>query len=369
MARSEARIAVSIWTDADFLALSPTAQRMFMFLLSQPDLAHDGVLALRERRWTKTAKELTRANVEDDLAELRAARFVVVDEDTEEVLIRSFIRRDKVYRQPNVLRAACDHLAVVSSRTILDAIAGELRRVLAADDIAEVSAAIVRDMIETIRKGSPNPSGNPSPKGSPNPSSDPPQSDDDANTHSDGDDVSAGVKGSGNPSGNPSPNPSGNPSAGTPGERGTVTAVRRASPFPVPRSSDPGPRPQSSTGGPRGWSDGDRRRVLDEGAPPPTRCSQHRDTHNPPNCGACADVRKAREQWDRDQAAGNARAQSERARQHAEAVRAAIDACRTCDEHGQVDGRMCLHDPDMTDRARRGAAAAAAAIRRSGGDR
>ncbi|MEV4197032.1 hypothetical protein [Micromonospora globbae] len=359
MARSEARLAVSIWTDADFLALSPTAQRMFMFLLSQPDLAHDGVLALRERRWSKTAAGLTSANVESDLNELRRARFIVVDEDTEEVLIRSFIRRDKVYRQPNVLRAAADHLATVSSPVILAAVAAELHRIAAADDLHDGARPIVAAMLAAIgtpREPLPNPSGNPSAS----PDGDSAAPDDETTARRD---VTAG----GNPSGSLPEGlaePLGNPSAGTPGERGVVTAVSSASPFPGPRSPGPGPRPQSSTGGPRGWSDGDRRRVVDEGLPPPTRCTQHRDTHNPPNCGACADVRRAREQWDRDQAAAYAHAQSERARQQAEATRAAIDACPHCDQHGQRDGRTCLHDPDLSDRARRGAELAAAAIRR-----
>lgn len=393
MARSEARLSVSIWTDADFLDLTEGAQRMFMFLLSQPDLTHDGVLALRERRWSKSAKGLTRADVEDRLEELSKARFIVVDEDTEEVLIRSFIRRDKVYRQPNVLRAAADHLAVVSSPVILAAIATELRRVVTSGDLKGESVRIVEEMLAAIGNPSPSPSG----KGSQNPSGNPsggvPGATDecppnppangcqgsgrtvggakaDASSGIDGDlcrsDVSPDGNPSGNPSGkgsaNPSGNPFGNPSAATPGERGVVTAVSSASPFPVPRA--PGPRPQSSTGGPRGWTDGDRRRTAEPESAPPTRCAQHRDTHNPPNCGACADVRKAREQWDRDQAAAASWARSEQARQQAAATRAAIDACQLCDQHGQRDGRTCLHDPDMNNRARRGAAAARAAIRR-----
>lgn len=213
MARSEARLAVTIWTDPDFLALSPTAQRMFMFLLSQPDLAHTGVLALRERRWSKAAAGLTTAQVTGDLEELTAARFLVVDEDTEELLIRSFIRRDKVYRQPNVLRAAADHLGVVTSPIILAAIAAELRRVATAEDIGEASASIIADMLAALEKGQPNPSANPSP--------------------------------------DPSPKGSANPSAGTPGDRGVVTVVSRDSPSPVPRSSDPRPSPPATAREPR----------------------------------------------------------------------------------------------------------------------
>lgn len=151
MARNEARIAVSIWSDQDFLALSPTAQRMFMFLTSQPDLAHDGVIALRERRWSKTAKSLTVAQIAADLAELSATRFIVVDEDTEELLIRSFIRRDEVYRQPNILRSAGRHLASVSSRVIRAAVAKELARIQAtAEDIPEGSKPVLADLLDSL---------------------------------------------------------------------------------------------------------------------------------------------------------------------------------------------------------------------------
>lgn len=202
MARSEARLSVSIWTDPDFLALTPGAQRMFMFLLSQPDLAHDGVIALRERRWSKAAATLTPEQVARDLEELRVARFVVIDPDAEELLIRSFIRRDKVYRQPNVLRAACDHLAVVSSPVILEALAEELCRVAAEEGLTEASAEIVAAMLKAIEKASQIPTEKGLPKGSEN------------------------------------------PSAGTPGERGVVTAVSSDSPFPVPL--DPRPTPSAS---------------------------------------------------------------------------------------------------------------------------
>lgn len=213
MARSEARLAVSIWTDTDFLALSAAAQRMFMFLLSQPDLAHDGVIALRERRWSKAARGLTVAQVADDLDELAAARFIVMDEDAEELLIRSFIRRDKVHRQPNVLRAAQDHLSVVTSPVILAAIASELRRIAATEEVPEGSTSIIAEMLAAIDRATGNPSENPSE--------------------------------------NPSQEGSGNPTAGPPGERGVVTAVSSASPNPVPRSPDPVPRRRAKRAAPR----------------------------------------------------------------------------------------------------------------------
>lgn len=199
MARSEARLSASIWTDPDFKGLTPTAQRMFMFLLSQPDLAHDGVIALRERRWSTAAAGLAVDAVRRDLDELRAARFVVIDDDAEELLIRSFIRRDKVYRQPNVLRAAADHLDVVTSPYILTALAAELRRVAEADDISEGSASIIAEMLAAIEKACPNPPDTPTP--------------------------------------NPSGNPSDMPTPGTPGVRGVVTVVPQGV-SPIPGSPD-----------------------------------------------------------------------------------------------------------------------------------
>lgn len=260
MARSEARLSVSIWTDPDFLALTPGAQRMFMFLLSQPDLAHDGVIALRVRRWSTTAKTLTRVHIERDLDELHATRFVVVDWDAEELLVRSFIRRDKVYRQPNVLRAAADHLAVVTSPAIRWALAVELERIAGLDEklptdspkiIAEMRAALP----DPTRNPPPNPSRNPSeareePPAEPTPEPvpaapepvtavtaevviEPPLTD-----------ISPGNKGSANPTANPS--------AGTPGERGGLRPYVGDSPFPGPPSPYPVGAPSGAAHAPPG---------------------------------------------------------------------------------------------------------------------
>lgn len=256
MARTEARIAVSIWDDEDFLALPPGPQRLFLFLISQRDLAHTGVLALRERRWSKSSAGLKPADVTAALEVLQKARFVVVDEDTEELLVRSFIRRDKVYRQPNVLRAAQDHLSVISSRQILGTLADELRRIAHADDLNETSAAILAEMIAALPKGSGNPSGNPSPEPlwvGGGPASEPtpehsgdPQMDGETDTQSDEPqfeepasemDVFPAHEGSRNPSRNPSSKATGC----TPGERGVVTVVSSASPIPYPLSPIPAP--------------------------------------------------------------------------------------------------------------------------------
>lgn len=175
MARSEARLLNTIWDDSDFIALPPTAQRAFMFLLSQDDLAHDGVIALRLKRWARKAAGLAARELETDLETLEAARFIVVDWDTEEVLIRSLIRRDKVYRQPNVMRAAIDHVPLIESAAVIAALAAEAARIRAENaDLTVAQNATLTDMEKALAARVPpqppasavRPIGNPTPKGS-----------------------------------------------------------------------------------------------------------------------------------------------------------------------------------------------------------
>jgi hypothetical protein len=166
VARSEARVLVDIWDDEDFLALSPAAQRMFLFLISQRDLEHTGVLALRERRWAKGARGMTSEDIVRDLKELALARFVLVDEEAEELLVRSFIRRDKVFKQPNVMRSAVERVSTIRSRRVREELLVELHRIVETEDMSESARAIVEEMREGLAKACGNPSRNPSTEGS-----------------------------------------------------------------------------------------------------------------------------------------------------------------------------------------------------------
>ncbi|MCW6003906.1 hypothetical protein K1W54_04820 [Micromonospora sp. CPCC 205371] len=206
MARSEARISVEVWEpEADFGELTSDAQWMYFFLLSQSDLAHTGALALRVRRWSRRASDLTPEDIEKRLSELEGHRYVVVDYDAEEVLIRTFIRGDKVYRQPNVLAAAREQLPLITSRRLRGALAAELRRVQQLD-MSEASMAILLDMLKALGEPILDPTEIPS----------------------------------GTPSWNPSPEGSSESSressANPLGDRGVVTAVSSDSPVPDPRT-------------------------------------------------------------------------------------------------------------------------------------
>lgn len=203
MARTEARIFTSIWRDEDFIALPPDAQRLYMFLLSQHDLNYCGVLPLLERRWATKAAGLTLEDIERDLKILEAPRdptghpsvnptpnpsgnpsgegfqvslepsFLVIDWDTGEVLIRAFIRRDGLWKQPNLLKQARDTATQIESPRIRAALLEELKRLPLDESASALVKSVVSEFINDLATGSPHlfvyPSANPTPDPSGNP--------------------------------------------------------------------------------------------------------------------------------------------------------------------------------------------------------
>lgn len=94
MARTHARIVTAIWNDPDFLALHSSAQRMFMALLTQAKITMIGSLDYTPKRWANHAPDLTTADIEQSIVELEHARFVLVDRDAEEMIVRTFVKGD-----------------------------------------------------------------------------------------------------------------------------------------------------------------------------------------------------------------------------------------------------------------------------------
>lgn len=198
MARDEARIFTAIWQDDHFLSLSPDEQRLYLFLLSQPDLSYCGVIALRERRWSKKARGLTVEQVAASLVALAAdpsgnpsanpsgnpvsGPLVVVDEDAEEVFVRSLIRLDGIWKQPNLLKAAREAARLIQSPQIRAALVAELRRIPVERSESAQVKKVMADFIAEFAEPCANPSegdhqetDNPSANPSCNPSADPSQ--------------------------------------------------------------------------------------------------------------------------------------------------------------------------------------------------
>lgn len=124
--RNEARIWTSIWHDRDFLALRGDTQRLFMLILSQQNLGFSGLIDVTPGRWAELSADGTRERVNRSLRELHDARFVIVDSTTDEALVRTFIRGDKIWKMPKMLRLALGEAIAARSQIIRDTLADEL---------------------------------------------------------------------------------------------------------------------------------------------------------------------------------------------------------------------------------------------------
>ncbi|PPK63498.1 hypothetical protein V5P93_000448 [Actinokineospora auranticolor] len=128
MARDHARIQCDIWDDDDFRPLSTLAKLLYIHLLSQKKLTYAGLLDLAAKRWARAHPDHDVSEIRAALSELAAARMIVIDHDTEEVLIRTLIRNDGIAKQPQVLAAALRQAYAIESPILRAALAVELRR-------------------------------------------------------------------------------------------------------------------------------------------------------------------------------------------------------------------------------------------------
>jgi hypothetical protein len=112
MSRNYANIITAIWRDPDFIGLTCAAQRLYLLLVTQPNISACGSLPLTIRRWAQLAQDTDPDDLRIALTELEKFRFVFTDEGTEELLVRSFTRHDNGYgnrkRKPVIVAAAMD---------------------------------------------------------------------------------------------------------------------------------------------------------------------------------------------------------------------------------------------------------------------
>lgn len=128
MARSYAAIYHRIWADPEWRGLDINAQHLYVLLLSQPQVNLAGVLPLQLRKWASCVDGWDIGDVAKALDRLCDARFVLADEDTEEVLIRTLIRNDGSYKIPNVLKSLLQVAEGTQSQALRAELSAELGR-------------------------------------------------------------------------------------------------------------------------------------------------------------------------------------------------------------------------------------------------
>lgn len=128
MARSYANIFCAIWDDDDFCGLSSDAQRTYFMLVTQDDITACGTLALRLRRWAKTLPAKDQHTLDPAIKELVAEGFAVIDEEYEELLVRTFAKHDGGYKHSQRVKAVIGYAEAIKSPSLRTAMAVELRK-------------------------------------------------------------------------------------------------------------------------------------------------------------------------------------------------------------------------------------------------
>lgn len=363
--RSYAQLNIAIWNDDDFRALTPQAQHLYFLLLSHPTLSYCGVGDWRPARIARMAAGWTSQDVERAGAELVAGLFIVVDEDTEEFLVRTFVKNDPLMRQRNLGVSMARAFSVVASEGIRGVVVHELQRLenahpkLKGFETDEAQSVLSKPAIDPSVYPCGNPWVDPSVKGSIDPYVDPkvdPSIDPS---------IDPSVRGQPNPSIDPSIHPSVDPSptpAPTPpplqvnelsrgredggkggsGEKGETNDTQSAGeaesnpPFYESLDALADAHAQEQTAG--------KPATGVHGTIEDPRCDKHADTPRDqvPACHACARAR----QW--LQAHGQHELEH-RARKR----RDAITNCDLCDDNGMYDTgaglTRCTHQPHEED--------------------
>jgi len=152
MARDHARIKLSMWADPDWRSLIMPAQWLYQHLLGSPTLGYAGNADWRPKRIAHMCGNATADLIERAAVQLEDRHFVIIDRDTEEALVRSFVRHDGLLYQPNVAIASVKAWEGMASEVLRGVYAHEIDRLQ--DDQADApswtnahSAARLEDVL------------------------------------------------------------------------------------------------------------------------------------------------------------------------------------------------------------------------------
>jgi hypothetical protein len=131
MPRSEGRIRAAIWQNEEFVALSMDAKFHFMMVLSLRAMSHAGVIHIPRSEWANLfpADEDAADRLRTARKELIGGEFFVVDDATDELMVRSFLRWEiEGAGPPGTFVAGMDAAMNIESPRLRAVALAELRR-------------------------------------------------------------------------------------------------------------------------------------------------------------------------------------------------------------------------------------------------
>lgn len=344
--KDHAEINLAIWGDDDWLDLTPPAQHLYFVLWTSAQLSYCGTGEWHPGRIAALAKGWTAQSVELAGVELSTELFLIVDTDTEEFLLRSWVKHDGIWKKPNMAVSMANARSALASRTLRGVIVHEVQKVKARNMAdaktgdASLATGWQRDAVkQLLSQKAIDPATLPpfTPRLTPalTPGVTPPLTP--ALTVRPG----VGV----NPPSNPGPTPSPAPFSSSILQSGYVTGERH-------QASEPDPNDT-----------------------PPRFCPEHMPDGTPKTCPDCIVQNRVWTRWrdNASRAADDAQRQAAldaAAEREAEAVARALAIvnCDECDDDGYRAGLVCAHNPGQVDTITRGMAAVRAALAKTGTD-
>ncbi|AYG02391.1 hypothetical protein [Gryllotalpicola protaetiae] len=128
MARDYAAVDRTLWGDSDFRTLTAGAQALYFKIATAPNLSWCGVVDFRPARLAALTAEQTTLDLLVAAQELADRWWLVIDQQTEEALVRGFLRHDRVMWQAHLAVSVAKSYATVVSAKIRAVIVAELRR-------------------------------------------------------------------------------------------------------------------------------------------------------------------------------------------------------------------------------------------------
>jgi hypothetical protein len=116
--REHAKIRCSCWQDVQFLDLSSHQKLTYFVVLSQQDVSFCGVLYLQKARWARLIGDRNAAQTGRSLAELARRNFILIDEGTHELWVRTFVKHDGILASPNLIVAMTRDFGLIASPRI-----------------------------------------------------------------------------------------------------------------------------------------------------------------------------------------------------------------------------------------------------------
>jgi hypothetical protein len=136
MARDHARIHLDIWGDEDWRELSPQAQHLYFVLYTWPPTLC-GAGDWQPRKIQARARGWSPAQVLDAADELVAGDFLLIDIDTDEYLLRSWIKHDGLYRVQNMAVSVANARAALASKVLRGVVVHEVLKLRKAEPALE----------------------------------------------------------------------------------------------------------------------------------------------------------------------------------------------------------------------------------------